>query len=95
VFSFISPSRFRQEYRLERKLLAELSIDPDMLPGNKDLSSLISSSAIDQLTAARHFISRVVVLHNDAFETFSDPPCGNDDDFFDNESFWSGSITWY
>jgi hypothetical protein len=44
-------------------------------------------------------------MHNDKFQTFSNPkkakalsipkeePIGVD--FFDNNSFWSGSLTWY
>lgn len=72
--------RFRQEYRLERKLQNELAIDREVLQEEFVPPSCSSS---------RHNISRVVVLHNDKVETFSD----NID--FDNDSFWSGSITWY
>lgn len=95
---------------MERKLLSELSIDPETFPvDNEELSALVSSTC--QATAnnnARHRISRVVVLHNDKLETFFNPDDGKDnedvslspkapatDDFFDNDSFWSGSITWY
>jgi hypothetical protein len=123
-----SLGRFRQEYRLERKLLNDLSIDPvsseDLL---SSLTSTLSPSVASPCSSAlvptpRHRISRVVVLHNDKLETFSDDdndddeneeedsePCGRispldggDDtssalsaNFFDNDSFWSGSITWY
>jgi predicted oxidoreductase (fatty acid repression mutant protein) len=90
------PCRFRQEYRLERKLLNELAADPESVSiGNQDVDA--------QPSAVRHRISRVVILHNDKLETFFNPdhisvekkvePSG--DDFFDNDSFWSGSITWY
>ena len=57
-----------------------------------------------------HRISRVVVLHEDILETFyedekgeqikpnigSDKSCLlTDNEFFDNDNFWSGSITWF
>jgi hypothetical protein len=145
--------QFRQEYRLERKVLNELSIDRDTFPvDDEELSSLVaasntspssssnSSSNKHNITtlggSSRHRISRVVVLHNDKLETFfnnlvSDSPqedtvdspsllmttdsindsCGSSscstsltspssstdggDFFFDNDSFWSGSLTWY
>jgi hypothetical protein len=99
--------RFRQEYRLERKLLTDLAIDPKECPVDSEvLSNLANTSSQAQ---GRHRISRVVVLHNDKLETFfstdkaaekavkcrkiEDTEAG--DDFFDNDSFWSGSITWF
>jgi hypothetical protein len=89
--------KFRQEYRLERKLLSELSIDPDNFPvdDTEEFSALVASSCTQP--AGRHSISRVVVLHNDKLETFFTPPSPQkrSDVFFDNDSFWSGSITWY
>jgi len=107
-FLFYSPeqlTRFRQEYRLERKLLAELDVDPSTTPVDvEELSNLFATS--DQ-AGGRHHISRVVVLHEDKIETFGNPeemvkitsPCSgtetNIDVFFDNDSFWSGSLTWY
>lgn len=88
---------------MERKLLSELSIDPDTFPveDNEELSNLVATSVSQP--AARHSISRVVVLHDNKLETFFTPrkqapaaPVANDSDvFFDNDSFWSGSITWY
>lgn len=137
--TFLNLCRFRQEYRLERKLLNDLSIDPqssdDLL---SSLTALSSASPLSLLSvpwsAPRHRISRVVVLHNDKLETFFDDdddrrdsgedPCESDHrseasegafsvsgihscsssapfspplsaNFFDNDSFWSGSITWY
>jgi hypothetical protein len=97
-YSTEETQRFRQEYRTERKLLTELAIDPDMYPVDTDeLSALVSSQG-----TSRHRISRVVVLHNDKLETFfNEDACvclketAPGDDFFDNDSFWSGSITWY
>ena len=99
VFS-LSSLRFRHEYRLERKLLNELSVDPDLFEvDDVDLSSFIETTSSCQ-HASRHRISRVVVLHNDRLETFFNPddhlpkePVSGD--FFDNDSFWSGSLTWY
>lgn len=94
--------RFRQEYRLERKVLCELSIDPDTFPlENDELSDLIGSvPPCGQSLAGRHSISRVVVLHNNKLETFVKPddavpnePLSGE--FFDSPAFWSGAITWY
>lgn len=80
--------RFRQEYRLERKLLS--SFDEEDLTA--DLSSLLEPRAA---TTARS-ISRVVVLHNDKLATFSDSTSIDGQvDFFDTPEFWSGSITWW
>ena len=100
TFVFFSFHRFRQEYRLERKVLSELSLDPDSFPVDNDgLSNLIAASCSQQ--DSRHSISRVVVLHNDRLETFVSPEehakqaCELSGDFFDNDSFWSGSLTWY
>jgi len=57
-----------------------------------------------------HRISRVVVMHEDTLETFVDKDMAllqapislgigditaASDDFFDNDRFWSGQITWY
>jgi hypothetical protein len=96
--------RFRQEFRLERKVLNELSIDPDCFPvDNQGLSNLIATSSTCQ-PSSFHRISRVVVMHNDKLDTFFLPgkvlsqpkePVNGGDDFFDNDSFWSGSLTWY
>jgi len=107
---------------LERKLLTDLSIDPDALTDEaEDLQGTVPppvASSNGSFSASggggRHRISRVVVLHKDKLETFfNDPldhrqaragddggcetmaPQGTGDAFFDNESFWSGSITWY
>jgi hypothetical protein len=101
-YSCEETQRFRQDYRLERKLLAELDVDPETHPvDEEELSALFSSSL---QTSGRHRISRVVVLHNDKLETFLNPDAEvpvesnkapEGDDFFDNDSFWSGSITWY
>ena len=90
--SFINQNRFRQEYRLERKLLSELSVDPETFNlDDKDLAALVSPTA-----QQAYRISRVVVLHDNKLETFVDEHKeANVDDFFDNDSFWSGSITWY
>lgn len=94
--------RFRQEYRLERKVLGELSIDADNHNlDSEELSNLIATTSHCQ-SSSRHRISRVVVMHNDRLETFFNPDealsLPKEDvsgDFFDNDSFWSGSLTWY
>jgi hypothetical protein len=73
-------------------------------------SSNIVDNCAANPSAGRHRISRVVVMHKNSFETFVDqvifsaPSPDNNkatvsnsasDDFFDNDSFWSGQITWY
>jgi len=111
---------FRQEYRLEKKLISELSIDPETFPvDDEDLSNLVAATTCGS-NSARHRISRVCVVYNDKLETFSNPfdfesngatqklatpfkPQNSNytkngdipSDFFDNDSFWSGSLTWY
>jgi hypothetical protein len=107
-YLFLS-QQFRQEYRLEKKLLSELSIDPETFPvDEEDLSNLVAATACTN-GAGRHRISRVCVVYNDKLETFCNPSdsikastaslCSQNDDipsdFFDNDSFWSGSLTWY
>ena len=90
---------------MERKLLSELDVDPATAPDNiEELSNLFATT--DE-ASGRHFISRVVILHEDKIETFRNPEDAlktdsvstvteqNSDDFFDNDSFWSGSLTWY
>eukprot|EP00538_Stauroneis_constricta_P005045 CAMPEP_0119571026 /NCGR_PEP_ID=MMETSP1352-20130426/43913_1 /TAXON_ID=265584 /ORGANISM="Stauroneis constricta, Strain CCMP1120" /LENGTH=234 /DNA_ID=CAMNT_0007620703 /DNA_START=715 /DNA_END=1416 /DNA_ORIENTATION=- len=115
-YSTEETTRFRQEYRMERKVLSELSIDPQNSDIETDeLTGLFTGSPASK--AGRHHISRVVVLHNDKIETFFNPepeqavappptaasaasifsaPASSDQnvDFFDNDSFWSGSLTW-
>ncbi|KAL7524944.1 hypothetical protein ACHAWF_001143 [Thalassiosira exigua] len=85
-----SPS-FRQVYREEKQSLP-LNVED---PGISDPSP----------SDFRRRISRVVVEHNDSHETFYDfngsstslheRGGGMNDIFFDSDSFWSGSITWY
>lgn len=94
-YSSQETDRFRQLYREER---SSLSSD-DVLNVN-----LSSADAEDQPFARRR-ISKVVVTHNENLETFYDfheslalpekSGASFDDVFFDNDSFWSGSITWY
>jgi len=123
-YSSLETQAFRQDYRLEKKLLSELSIDPETtIVGDDDLSNLIAATSSTK-NAGRHKISRVCVVFNDKLETFCNPcdfrpknqvsthpstasfgsqnvDCNNNNksdvplDFFDNDSFWSGSLTWY
>lgn len=120
-YSAVETQTFRQEYRLEKKLLSELSIDPESFPvDEQDLSNLVAASTSANHNG-RHRISRVCVVYNDKLETFCNPfdslcpssssssmtasfgsqheeKNNNDNipsDFFDNDSFWSGSLTWY
>lgn len=77
------PNRFREEYRLERKILSNLSPE---ISADQDLSEWLASSSPRSRSSS---ISRVVILHNDRVETF------HDDMSFDTPEFWSGSITWW
>mmetsp|Transcript_17327 Transcript_17327/g.19995 ORF Transcript_17327/g.19995 Transcript_17327/m.19995 type:complete len:195 (-) Transcript_17327:404-988(-) len=89
-YSYEDTQRFRQEYRLERKQLVEQDVDES---NHEELQDLLPTNDL-----RKHHISHVVVLHNDKLETFCDPKQQSPkqvDDFFDNDSFWSGSITWY
>jgi hypothetical protein len=69
-----------------------------------------TSSCQHKQPSNRHLISRVVVLHKDRLETFLNPIAADEafslpkeeesvsgvgGESFDNDSFWSGSLTWY
>eukprot|EP00571_Detonula_confervacea_P017386 CAMPEP_0172298902 /NCGR_PEP_ID=MMETSP1058-20130122/1340_1 /TAXON_ID=83371 /ORGANISM="Detonula confervacea, Strain CCMP 353" /LENGTH=219 /DNA_ID=CAMNT_0013008197 /DNA_START=34 /DNA_END=690 /DNA_ORIENTATION=+ len=91
--------RFRQIYREERHSISTdnvQNVSPSD-PSDKEPPSSESSG--------RRRISRVVIEHEESLETFYDtddfssysPQNGGasiDEVFFDNDSFWSGSITW-
>lgn len=117
-YSTDETNRFRQEYRLERKVLTSPDFDEVLLMSDDEASdcssirrpgtvcnSYCNSSDTDascpclsDTTSSRRSISRVVVLHNDKIESFSDSFCTNKmiaPDFFDTPEFWSGSITWW
>lgn len=156
-YSASQTQTFRQEYRLERKVLSDLCIDPETFPvDDEELSNLVAATTSTNASSSssnndRHRISRVVVLHNDKLATFFNPadqlllpesnnsnnkekkkqqqqqqqhqqpahshhqaaaaaescnnlgssnfdysdPSSSSEDFFDNDSFWSGSLTWY
>jgi len=79
-YSAQETQKFRQEYRLERKLLSELSINPETFPVNdEELSNLVTATATTATSPSssenngRHRISRVVVLHDDKLKTFFNP----------------------
>jgi len=86
-------NRFRQVYREERQSCSlQMSDSSDKEPPSSENS-------------CRHRISRVVVEHNESLATFYDPDdysvnslpkngASSNDVFFDNDSFWSGSISW-
>lgn len=63
-----------------------------------DSSSPGSQSCYFSSAPSKRSISRVLILHNDKIESFSDS-YGTDNacaaDFFDTPEFWSGSITWW
>lgn len=95
-YSSQETDRFRQLYREERSSLPS---------EDDDVSNVNLSSTDTEQPFARRRISKVVVSHNEHFETFYDFQESSasvenggssfDDVFFDNDSFWSGSITWY
>ena len=113
--AFLS-SRFRQEYREERRLRAQEESDTETSDAStsgesgpdKSIWDGCTGQDIDQ-SSRNHRISRVVILHKNTLETFFDEKMNNSnpsdphpgkckmasDDFFDNDSFWSGQITWY
>ena len=92
---------FRQEYRQERKSV----YDDENIVQNVKLPSPSHEEHLSSENSGRHRISCVVVEHNDSLETFYDfdaiacslhnEGVSANDVFFDNDSFWSGSITWY
>lgn len=107
-YSGLETQEFRRQYHLEKRLLRELSIDPETFPvtgGDEELSNLVAEAASrNRRTHNRHCISRVVISHNNTLESFfgstaSDDDSRDDDDGcdcdFDSDSFWSGSLTWY
>jgi hypothetical protein len=102
-------TRFRQLYRQERKSSEASGEESDVQTVTQDPSFYVEAeggtlASTVEPPVDRRRISRVVVEHNDSFETFYDlndlnplhkgEAAGNDV-FFDNDSFWSGSITWY
>lgn len=91
-YSYEETQRFRQEYRLERKLLANLGADESSYEG--ELQDIFETKDL-----RKHQISHVVVMHNDKIETFCDSKPKDQrkeiDIMFDSDSFWSGSMTWY
>lgn len=91
-YSYEDTQKFRKESRLERKVLAELGANESSHEG--ELQGLFHNNDL----CNKHEISHVVILHNDKLETFCDPrkqAPENINDFFDNDSFWSGSMTWH
>lgn len=110
-YSGVETQGFRRQYHLEKRLLRELSIDPETFPVtgcDEELSNLVAEAASSRRnTHNRHRISRVVISHNNTLESFfgptttaSDDDDSRDDDDgcdcdFDSDSFWSGSLTWY
>lgn len=84
---------FRQDYRLERKLISDLSIDVDDLAEETELfSNLVSCKRQSQF---RHQISRVVVCHGNKLQMFSEEALSADHVEFDDPAFWTGNLTWF
>jgi hypothetical protein len=81
-YSSDETAAFRQEYRLERKLLAAASEQ--------------SESLVQRPLAKRSklSISLVVVKNDDVVETYRADDSSSSFKF-DNNSFWNGSMTWF
>jgi len=109
-YSYEDTQRFRQESRLERKVFADLGADIVSHEGElRDLFCLTDKteeeSKNNDNSKRNRQISHVVVLHKDKLETFCNPikqqqeqqkqSPDNINDFFDNDSFWNGSMTWH
>jgi len=97
-YSYEDEQKFREESNLERKLLAELGV-VDQSNHEGELEDLLKNCTCEN----DRQISHVLVLHNDKIESFSDPmmlsfsedESSSLDDFFDNDNFWNGSMTWH
>jgi len=98
-YSSEETAAFRQEYRMERKLLAAAAAQAG--EGHQQQASIVQQPLAKR---SKRSISMVVVMHNDTLETFTadagqscegEPLDSNSDVSFDNDSFWSGSITWF
>ena len=101
-------NRFRQEYRMERgvKSQSDYEEEEECLQQSTTEESLNQSFSFNiPKKRNRHKISRLVVEHQGTSKTFynkEDPTSSEvsvqnitSDNFFDNDSFWNGSITWY
>jgi len=84
---------------MERKLLAAAAAQAE--EGYQEQASIVQQPLAKR---SKRSISMVVVMHNDTLETFTadagqscegEPLDSNSDVSFDNDSFWSGSITWF
>jgi hypothetical protein len=78
-----SPFRFRQEYRIERKLLGSA---PSLCDEDESIGDLWEVPLPSSSRFGTRGISRVVVVHNDTLATFSSPTSlvGNSNDECDN-----------
>mmetsp|Transcript_14036 Transcript_14036/g.20103 ORF Transcript_14036/g.20103 Transcript_14036/m.20103 type:complete len:255 (+) Transcript_14036:42-806(+) len=110
-YSFDEIQRFRQDYRLERSVHHDnqgstaSSKSNGLLLNEEEMNSIFGEEFSEKKRQLNKYdISRVVVLHNNILETYNDDLfCSRssgrlkeeEETFFDNDSFWSGSITWY
>lgn len=106
-YSHDDTQRFRQEYRMERSVKSHVYYEEEecIQPSKSNESSTQSFSFNIPKKRNRHKISRLVVEHQGTSRTFynNDDPTSSEvfvqnmtsDNFFDNDSFWNGSITWY
>jgi hypothetical protein len=82
------------------------SEDNCLMLSESEMNSILGNNLSFKKHLNKYGISRVVVVHNDVLETYMDGITHansaersilHEDDscFFDKDSFWSGSITWY
>jgi len=79
-----------------------LELDVDLEKNEADLSDLFDGCPSLESSSSHH-ISKVLILHNDKIETLSDctttttQTLATQDDaaIFDNDSWWSGAITYF
>lgn len=104
-YSTQDTTRFRHEYRLERKMLSDLELsDVEVVP---DTELFTDSTDNKCQTQGRRQISRVVVIHNDKLQTFFNadeavvPSAGiaalapkKNDDVPDNDNFFDSDSFW-
>lgn len=95
---------FRQDYKLERRLLAVAAAEDDDKSIHRVTVNNNSKSVGCGVLTRKRPIAMVVVKHNDTLEAFHEEPFyqpaqkyhqfSNENHSFDNDSFWNGSLTW-
>jgi len=97
-YSYHDEQRFREEYNLEKRLLAQLEmLTMEYYEG--DLQDLLYAVELN-----RRRICHIAIVHNNKIHTYCHPKQRDEyddnnnstvDNFFDCDSFWTGSMTWH